>query len=165
MHVWHSGPVPTTPTPPALGYTERLTAPWWLWLLVAIGAGSLGIAYAAAFSAAVGVAVTVPALAVGGWLLVRSAARVCVRDGVFVAGRASIPVTFLAPAQPLTAERAARLRGPEADPRAWMLLRGWIPTAVQVGVTDPDDDTPYWFVSTRRPDALADAINAARATP
>ena len=35
---------------------------------------------------------------------------------------------------------------------------------VTIAVTDPDDPTPYWLVSTRAPESLAEAIIQARAT-
>jgi hypothetical protein len=44
-------------------------------------------------------------------------------------------------------------------------LRAWARTAVRVEVLDPADPTPYWLVSTRRPDELAAAIAAGRTRP
>ena len=38
------------------------------------------------------------------------------------------------------------------------LLRSWIPTAVRVDLNDPDDPTPYWFISTRKPVELVRAL-------
>jgi hypothetical protein len=43
-----------------------------------------------------------------------------------------------------------------------MLLRSWVPTAVRIDLVDPDDPTPYWFVSTRRPDELVRALTTTR---
>ena len=43
---------------------------------------------------------------------------------------------------------------------AWLLLRGWIPGVVKIELTDADDPTPYWLVSTRNPAALAAALNS-----
>ncbi|GLV74094.1 hypothetical protein Shyhy02_20960 [Streptomyces hygroscopicus subsp. hygroscopicus] len=43
-----------------------------------------------------------------------------------------------------------------------MLLRSYIPTALRVEVTDPEDPTPYVYVSTRNPEALAAALTAVR---
>lgn len=34
-----------------------------------------------------------------------------------------------------------------------MLLRSYIPTAVRVEITDPQDPTPYVYLSTREPQA------------
>jgi hypothetical protein len=43
-----------------------------------------------------------------------------------------------------------------------MLLRAYIPTALRVEVTDPEDPTPYLYLSTREPERLAEALRAAR---
>jgi hypothetical protein len=59
---------------------------------------------------------------------------------------------------------AALLRGRDADPRAYLLLRAWAPAAVRVEVDDPGDPAPYWYVSTRRPAALAAALELARSS-
>ena len=89
------------------------------------------------------------------------AARVTVDDGMFQAGRARIPVTMLGAPVALDAQ-ASRLRaGMDADARAYLLLRPYVQTSVQVPVQDPADPTPYWLVSTRRPDQLVAALSAA----
>ena len=48
-----------------------------------------------------------------------------------------------------------------ADARAYLLLRPYRKKAVKVSLSDPADPTPYWLVSTRRPDALAAALTRA----
>jgi hypothetical protein len=48
--------------------------------------------------------------------------------------------------------------GPELDPAAHLVHRAWVGPVVRIEVTDPDDDTPYWIVSTRDPDALVAAL-------
>ena len=52
-----------------------------------------------------------------------------------------------------TPEEARAWRTYKADPRAFMLLRSYIPTALRVEVTDPEDPTPYVYLSTRDPEA------------
>ncbi|MCW5954368.1 MAG: DUF3093 domain-containing protein, partial [Propionibacteriaceae bacterium] len=54
-------------------------------------------------------------------------------------------------------ETRARL-GQDADRRALLVVRGYIPTSVEVGIDDPADPHPYWLVSTRRPDDLTRAL-------
>ena len=44
------------------------------------------------------------------------------------------------------------------DARAYLCIRGWIPTGIRVAVADPQDPTPYWLVSTRRPEELLTAF-------
>jgi hypothetical protein len=76
------------------------------------------------------------------------------------AGTARLPLTALGAATALDAEAARRLRTTEADARAFMLLRGYVRTAVRVDVTDPEDPTPYLYLSTRRPDKLVKVLSA-----
>ncbi|MDM7853569.1 DUF3093 domain-containing protein [Cellulomonas alba] len=105
---------------------------------------------------AIGGAVAV--LVVGVVLLVRTSPRVEVAGGELRAGQAHIPVQLLAQPQALDAQRTRTELGPRLDARAHVCLRGWIPTAVRVEVVDPEDPTPYWLVSTRRPDDLVRAL-------
>lgn len=89
-------------------------------------------------------------------------ARVRVVNGSLAAGEARIPVAALGEPEVLEAEEARAWRTYKADTRAFMLMRSYVPTAVRVEVTDPADPTPYVYVSTREPRALAAAIRAAK---
>ncbi|MEU0368880.1 DUF3093 domain-containing protein [Streptomyces sp. NPDC006283] len=149
--------------PSAPQYAERLTAPrsWWVvTALVAVSGGLILLPLG-----------TLPML--GGLLgagalaaaLVSSygSARIRVVAGSLVAGDARIPVAALGDAEVLDAEEAQAWRLHKADPRAFMLLRSYIPRAVRIEVTDPQDPTPYVYLSTRDPEALAAALTAVRA--
>ncbi|MFJ6722075.1 MULTISPECIES: DUF3093 domain-containing protein [unclassified Streptomyces] len=143
-------------------HDERLTAPrsWWA-IAVLTGLACALVALPLG---------TLPLLAglVGGTalagMLVSSygSARVRVVNGALAAGDARIPVTALGEPVALDAEEARAWRTYKADTRAFMLLRSYVPTAVRVEVTDPSDPTPYVYVSTREPAALAAAIRSAR---
>ncbi|MFJ9342643.1 DUF3093 domain-containing protein [Streptomyces sp. NPDC101733] len=146
-------------------HDERLSAPrsWW------------GIAALAGLACALMLLPlgALPALAglVGGaaltGMLVSSygSARVRVVNGSLAAGDARIPVTALGEPEVLEAEEARAWRTYKADMRAFMLMRSYVPTAVRVEVTDPEDPTPYVYLSTREPQALAAAIRAAKESP
>jgi hypothetical protein len=82
--------------------------------------------------------------------------------GSLIAGEAKIPVSALGATEILDAEQARAWRTYKADTRAFLLLRAYIPTALRVEVTDPEDPTPYLYLSTREPEKLAAAIDAAR---
>lgn len=97
--------------------------------------------------------------------LVAYGAEITVGPGGLRAGRASLPWDAVGRVAALDAAAAAYLRGPGMDPRAFLLLRGYVSTAVRVEVDDPDDPTPYWYVSTRRPEQLAAAIGTRGRTP
>lgn len=89
-----------------------------------------------------------------------TASRVEVADGRLRAGPARIPLAMLRDPQPLDAEQTRAELGPGLDARAYLCQRGWVRTAVRVRVDDPEDPTPYWLVSTRRPVELARALSS-----
>jgi hypothetical protein len=93
--------------------------------------------------------------------LVFAAPVVEVRDGVLYAGPAHIDADLLGDPVVATGDDARRARGERIDRRSWMLLRGGIDGIVTVPVTDPDDPTPAWVISTRTPERLAAAIRRA----
>ena len=67
----------------------------------------------------------------------------------------------MAKAIPLDAATKRELLGPSADPMAFVIQRPWVSGAVQVVLDDPDDVTPYWVISSRRPEDLARALRRA----
>ena len=79
-------------------------------------------------------------------------------DGVLQAGRARIEAGYLGAVESLDPEATRRAAGVEADARAYLLLRPYLKRAVKVAITDPADPAPYWLVSTRHPDELAQAL-------
>ena len=140
-------------------FSERLTPPplWWV----------IGVLVAATFPIAVlfylgpvwalAIAAAASLLLVGvlvGW----AAVRIELDDTVLRVGRAQIELTYLAGALALDADQARARSGVEADARAYLVLRPYVHTAVEITLDDPDDPVPYWLVSTRRPRALAAAI-------
>ncbi|KGM14281.1 DUF3093 domain-containing protein [Cellulomonas bogoriensis] len=135
--------------------------------------GALGWSFVVGFSAVVGLSV-VPVqatigLGVGAATLVVAVAAavvsspaVTVEDGTLRAGRAHIPVEHLGDARVLDRQGVRAALGPGSDARTYACLRAWIKGAVVVEVLDPQDPTPSWLVSSRRPQALASALRAAR---
>ena len=79
-------------------------------------------------------------------------ARIRVVAGSLVAGDARIPLSALGEAEVLDAEEARAWRTYKADPRAFMLLRSYIPTALRVEVTDPARPDAVRLLSTRDPE-------------
>lgn len=145
-------------------WDERLAVPLWWWpaslVLAALGGAWL-------HGGSGGWAVALPYAVLGGGALAllagMSRARVRVRDGVLHVPGARVPLSVVGAVRPLDAEQTRRLRGPTADVRAHVATRAWLPRAVQVQIEDPEDDTPYWLVGTRRPERLAQVLEAARA--
>ncbi|MFG2786620.1 DUF3093 domain-containing protein [Streptomyces sp. NPDC048419] len=143
-------------------YEERLTAPrsWWLIsFLVGVSFALILLPFG-----------TLPMLGglVGGTAAAAVVAssygsvRIRVVGGSLIAGEAKIPVTALGEAEVLDPEEARAWRTYKADTRAFLLLRAYIPRALRVEVTDPEDPTPYLYLSTREPERLAEVLKAAR---
>jgi hypothetical protein len=86
-------------------------------------------------------------------------ARVEVDDRRLHAGRAEIDRTYLGSVEALTGTDARNAFGRDCDPRAYLVLRSYVPGAVRVQITDPGDPTPYWLIATRHPDRLAAALS------
>ena len=95
-------------------------------------------------------------------LMIVVAPVVAVADGVLTAGSARIPVSLTGAMEAYRKTDATQARGPGLDARAFRLFRGWVDPVLRIDLTDPDDPTPYWLVSTRRPDELRAAIAAER---
>ncbi|MGJ9423370.1 DUF3093 domain-containing protein [Aeromicrobium sp. CF3.5] len=146
-------------------HRERLHAPlsWWAgtvafaitwgWLfLVLLGPSAALIAGAIVFVAV-------------GLLLLRygSVAVVVDADGLR-AGRSHLDPAFLGEVEPLDPEQYRHRLGAGADVRAHLVTRPFLNRGVLVRIDDPDDPTPYWLVSSRRPRELATALFTHRST-
>jgi hypothetical protein len=83
-----------------------------------------------------------------------------VSDGVLRAGSARVPLSLLGTAQALDVAAMRHELGPGLDARAYVCLRAWARTGVRVALDDPEDPTPYWLVSTRRPELLVRALGS-----
>ena len=143
-------------------YDERLTAPLSMWLFPAGSGISFGLVFYL-FGIVPGLLGLVAGAAAAAVLLSSyGSARIRVVQGLLVAGDARIPVEALGTAHPMDREEAFAWRTRKANARAFMLLRSYIPTALRVDVTDPKDPTPYLYLSTRDPEALAAALDAAK---
>lgn len=142
-------------------YRERLAPSLWTLVAAAVVAPMAALVltpFDGTLALVAGVAVGVLLLV----LLVTLSPVVEVTGSTLRAGRARIDVRWLGAPTALTDEDAKTARGPALDARSWMLIRGGIDGLVVVPVTDPDDPASAWTISSRTPDRLAAAIDAAR---
>ncbi|MBS42081.1 MAG: hypothetical protein CMH83_02655 [Nocardioides sp.] len=155
-------PAPTAPPGDDRGttYRERLHVPlrWWvqgtmlvasLWLALVVSVPGT-IAWTAT-----GVALALLVAVLRGY----GGTRVEVADGWLRAGSAQVEAAYVGGVTALDAEETRRVAGVEADARAFLLLRPYLKRAVRVRLDDPADPTPYWLISSRRPEALAAALS------
>lgn len=142
-------------------YRERLYLPWYHWFLPLLAAGLLAAEVHMGYPgvrAWLPYLITIPLTALILWRF--GSAVVEVRDGELFAGEAHLPLKFAGETQivPVTAKR--KVLGPGFDPAAFALTRSWIGPMVAIRLTDPDDSTPYWLLSTRAPEKLVAALHA-----
>ena len=150
-----------TTTAPETLYRERLWASVWFFLATALVIPATLLVF---FPISIGIGIGVAALLYAGCVavLIANSAVLQVTSEAFYAGRARLPITFAGAATAYREPEATTQRGAQLDTRAWPLIRGWVSPVVRVTVTDQDDPTPYWLVSTRHPEKLVEALDAAR---
>jgi hypothetical protein len=73
-----------------------------------------------------------------------------------------LPLADVGEVRALDERQARALRGPRADPRAYIFIRPYLRYAVYIELTGSPATTPYWLLATRRPAELAAAIESAR---
>ena len=61
-----------------------------------------------------------------------------------------IELDYVGGCQALDEAETSERSGAGADARAYLVLRPYVKTAVEVTVSDAADPVPYWLVSTRR---------------
>lgn len=135
-------------------YRESLTPSWrfHLALLVVIPMG-FGMLAPINLIAGYVAAATIYALTL--LVFVGLAPRIVVSSTHLRAGRATIELSLLGEAT--VVEKADR-NSALADARTWKLVRAWIPRGVSIVVNDPQDPTPNWYLSSRNPEKLREAI-------
>jgi hypothetical protein len=137
-----------------VAYRELIRAPWWLWAGAVATTGLLGLEVGVATDPLIGVGVFLASFAALGWGLRASTLVVEVTAGSLRAGPARAPLSAFGAARSHDPTTLRLRRGRDADPAAFLALRPWVHTAVEVAVTDAEDPTPYWLIATRRPEAL-----------
>lgn len=138
-------------------YAERLWPSPATWLLapgLGLGVGIALVPLGLPVAVALGLVVCAAVAAA----LVAGSARVEVAGGNLRAGRAVVPLDRTRAASSYRGREAREQRGPLLDARAYLCIRSWVDPVVRIELDDPEDPTPYWLVSTRRPDRLVAAV-------
>ncbi|MDO9398219.1 MAG: DUF3093 domain-containing protein [Herbiconiux sp.] len=142
-------------------YRERLSPSLWVFVATALVIPASIIVFAplnavpgVLVGTVVGIVLYLGSVAV----LFATAPVIEVSKGVLHVGRAQIPLAMLGEVEGFEGAEATLERGRRLDARAWLCIRGWVTPVVKMRIADPQDPTPYWLVSTRRPGDLIDAV-------
>ena len=140
-------------------YRERVIPPLWGFLLMLLFAPA---AMAIFLPIDLGIGAIVAAVLVIGACagLVAASPVVTVRNGVLQAGRASIPVAQIGQIEAFDREQTREALGTGFNPGAFHSTSPWTKGSAKIEIVDPADPTPFWLVSTRRPERLKAVIEA-----
>jgi hypothetical protein len=149
----------TRATSQTVRYRERLTVPWWWWL------PGLGLAALIALEVNQGVpalpvwlpfAVLLPVAAVVLLLLGSTQLRVIggPSDTELWVGDAHLPVSVISRSAEVPRSAKSAALGRQLDPAAYVVHKAWVGPMLLLVLDDPDDPTPYWLVSCRRPERV-----------
>lgn len=140
-------------------YRETLRWSFWIWFFFLFLLGSLSIAVWAALGVQPAIVVSLIEFALLLVFYFKSGLHIEVDDGWLYVGNAKIELQYVAAAIELDPAAMRRVRGPEADPAAYLAIRFWVSAGIKVMVNDARDKTPYWLISTKQSAQLASAIN------
>lgn len=151
--------VPGDRPPGPAQYRERLWVPvaWWLLALPVVLV--LGAEFYEVLSSPwppVIIACFAAACAVLLILLGRAEIGVDVRDGTLKAGGKTLRLAAVNNVVALDERQTARLRGPSADPAAYLYSRPYLKRSVYLALDD--GRVPYWLIGTRHPAELAAVV-------
>ncbi|CAM5716058.1 hypothetical protein MAUB1S_00494 [Mycolicibacterium aubagnense] len=74
-------------------------------------------------------------------------------------GRAgTLPTSVISRSAEVPRSAKSAALGRQLDPAVYVVHRAWVGPLILVVLDDPDDPTPYWLVSTRRPDRILAAL-------
>ncbi|NLB46299.1 MAG: DUF3093 domain-containing protein [Microbacteriaceae bacterium] len=142
-------------------YRERLWPSLWLLGILLLLLPSVML-IVIPLNAALAVPIAIATYVIIAGTLILVSPKVEVTGDSLVAGNAHIPLSMLGDVTLLGSSSLKRVIGPEADARAYLVVRGHLHQGIKVAVTDERDPAPYWVITSRKPQELARAIENAR---
>ena len=139
-------------------FREVIRPPLWLMAFIYFLAFSLGVAIWAAMTTMI--AAVVMALLTAATILIyfTSSLVIEIDENELRVGKAHIDKKFCGEVIVLTPAQMSLQRTREADPAAYLAIRFWTAHGVKIEVKDGRDQTPHWLVTSKRGDALTQAL-------
>lgn len=139
-----------------LRFSERLSVPLSWWLIAGFFLFTFLVATGFYLGPWLGLAITAAVSTPVVWVLLAwGSARITLDETAITVEGRRLEWQWVAGVRALDAAETKRRAGTEADARALLVLRAYLPESVQIDLDDPADPHPYWLVSTRHPDQLA----------
>lgn len=138
-------------------YREVIRLPWWTYAVFAGLAGLLMFTFAAVVGVPTALVIFFIVLVVGWVFIWRRATLISVDDEFLRVGSQTLALQEIGNVTALDAGSLRTVAGPDADPRAHLVLRNLSSkTGVKIELTA--GPIPYWLVSSNRPEVLADVL-------
>lgn len=134
-------------------YEEKLYPSLGIWVIT-VGLSTVPAIIFAPIDALISILASALTLAGLVFALFNSTPTIRVTPTELQVGRARIERQYVGRAQSFIGPKATAERGPNLHGLAFLCIRGWIDGVVRIELTDKEDKTPYWLVSTRRPKEL-----------
>jgi hypothetical protein len=139
-------------------FKEVIRPPFWLIAFIYFMLFSFVIAIWAAFDNTAAINAFAISVVLGLAAIYFATTSIIVADGELRIQRAHIPVKYLGACEIVSKKSFGFERTRGADPAAYFATTFWISEGLKVEVTDTRDSTPYWLISTRRAEELANAL-------
>jgi hypothetical protein len=141
-----------------INFREVIRPPLWLMAFIYFLALSLGIAIWAAMTTMIAAVVMALLTAVTILIYFTSSLVIEVDEVELRVGKAHIDKKFCGEVIVLTPAQMSLQRTREADPAAYLAIRFWTAHGVKIEVRDDRDQTPYWLVTSKHGEELAQAL-------
>ncbi len=140
-------------------FAERISWPFWLWLLSLLMTASIYLTIWAPFGNRSAIITSLITGAAFIYFSQKSKLEIVVINNWLYVGEAMIEKKYISRVSILNHDKFLQIRGPQADPACFNATRFWVSTGVMVELKDRNDPTPYWLISSRHARALAAALN------
>jgi len=142
----------------SIKFREVVRPPLWLMAFIYFMAFSIGIAIWAAMTTLIA-AIVMGILTLGVIAIYFTASlHIEVDQSHLRVGKASIEKKYCGQITILNPKQMSLLRTRDADPAAFLAIRFWTAHGLKIELSDTRDRTPYWLVTSKRGEKLAQAL-------
>jgi hypothetical protein len=85
---------------------------------------------------------------------------IVVTENELIVKGARIEKQFLGKVSIIPKDEIFEALGRDLNANAWLSIQASVKGLVRVDITDPEDPSPYWMISTRNPEVLAKALKS-----
>lgn len=85
---------------------------------------------------------------------------IVVTENELIVKGARIEKQFLGKVSIIPKDEIFEALGRDLNANAWLSIQASVKGLVRVEITDPEDPSPYWMISTRNPEVLAKALKS-----